>query len=234
MPPRRRRRARRTRNRRTNKELFLDALGQASGNQQRLVSNATLQEALNWESERYNRIKQELLDEKKIIIGRGYGGSVGLAKAPGSGSLKVFVSYCHADEALKNQLLSHLMPLKRMELIEVWHDRKIPAGGEWEQAISANLEQADIILMLISIDFINSQYCYDIELERAIEKHEAGSAVVVPIILRSCMWKHTSFSKLQALPKDGKPVCSFSDKDEAFTEIAGKIKEEAERLLASR
>lgn len=220
--------------RRTNKELFLDSLQKLSGEGQKLISNAALKDELNWQSDRYGRIKQELINEKRIIVGRGYGGSVGLANAPGSKPLKVFISYCHADETLRGELIKHLTPLKHLELVEVWHDRKIPAGTQWAQEISGKLEEADIILLLISIDFINSQYCYDIELERAIEKHEQKSAVVIPIILRSCMWHHTSFSKIQALPKDGKPVCCYQDKDEAFTEIATSVKAIAEPLLLSK
>jgi hypothetical protein len=220
--------------RRTQKELFLDALELLSNGEQKLIPNAQLRDQLNWSNDKYARIKQQVDDEKKIIIGRGKGGSVGLATTPGAKSLRLFVSYCHADETLKNELVRHLTPLKHLGLIEVWHDRKIPAGGEWDQIISENLEGADIILLLVSIDFINSKYCNDIELERAIERHEEKSAVVIPVILRSCMWQHTSFSKLQAIPRDGKPVCSHQEKDEAFTEICTSIKLIAEQVLGSK
>ena len=103
-------------------------------------------------------------------------------------------------------------------------------GDEWEEEISERLEEADIILLLISIDFINSNFCYDVELERALERHKDGAARVIPVILRSCHWQQTPFAKLQALPKEAKAVCSWLDRDEAFTDIAEGIRKVAEEL----
>lgn len=224
----------RRRTRRTNKELFVDKLRELSGEDQPLVGNGALRNALDWDEERYARIKGELHSENAIIIGRGRGGSVGLVDAPGSQPLKVFVSYSHADDALKTELISHLKPLERMNLVSEWHDRKLRAGDEWDAEISANLETADVILLLVSIDFINSRYCYDVEMERALERHAQGSAKVVPIILRSCMWQYTAFSKLQALPKDARAISSWPDKDEAFASVADGIRLLAEEVLAQR
>jgi hypothetical protein len=113
-----------------------------------------------------------------------------------------------------------LEPLRRLKLIEAWHDRKIKPGEEWDKSISINLEKADIILLLISIDFINSSFCYDIELERAIERQATKEAEVIPIILRNCMWQQTSFGKLQALPKDARPVSLWADRDDALVNVA--------------
>ena len=79
-------------------------------------------------------------------------------------------------------------------------------GEDWGKRISDNLEKADIILLLVSIDFINSSYCYDIELDRAIERHTNGESVVIPVILRCYMWKSTPFGTIQAVSKDGRPV----------------------------
>lgn len=131
-------------------------------------------------------------------------------------------------------MLKHLEPLKHLNLIESWHDRKLVAGDEWEKAISKNLENADIILLLISIDFINSKYCFDIELERALELNEQKKAIVVPVIIRNCLWQHTAFAKLQALPRDAKAVSAWADRDEALTNIANGIKQLAEDIRASR
>jgi hypothetical protein len=100
--------------------------------------------------------------------------------------------------------------------------------------ISDDLAKADIILLLISIDFINSPYCYDIELDRALERHTAGEAVVIPVILRSCVWKSTSFGNVQAVPKYGRPVALRPDRDEALINVAEGIKQLAEDLLTSR
>lgn len=137
---------------------------------------------------------------------------------------QVFFSYCHKDEELRDRLEVHLATLKRSGLIETWHDRRITAGEEWKGKIDGALEQANVILLLVSADFLNSYYCYDVELKRAMERHEAGEACVIPIILRFCDWHSASFGKLQAAPKDGKPVVSWADLDEAFLNVVQMIK----------
>jgi TIR domain len=223
----------RRRIRRTNAQLFLDKLTQLSEGQQQLIGNKTLREALGWEDDRYSRIRSGLVDQRKVIVGRGYGGTVGLATAPGTKALSIFISYSHADEAFKTELVKHLEPLRRLQLVETWHDRKIKAGDEWDKVISANLEHADIVLLLVSIDFINSSYCYDVELERALDRHAAGDARVIPIILRSCMWHQAPFAKLQALPKDARAVSLWSDRDEALVNVVEGVRQVAEQLLSA-
>jgi len=143
------------------------------------------------------------------------------------------VSYSHADEKIKDAVLRHLKPLERMGLITEWHDRKLLAGDSWGDEISRNLDTADIVLLLVSIDFINSRYCYDVELDRALERHASGACRVVPIILRGCLWQHTPFSKLQALPRDGKPVVSWPDHDEALASVSDGLRAYAQEILAS-
>ena len=130
--------------------------------------------------------------------------------------IQVFVSYSHKDEDLRVQLSAHLSSLKRQGVISEWHDRKIAPGDEWKKAIDDRINTARIILLLISSDFIASDYCYEIEMQRALERHEKREAVVIPVILRSCNWQDTPFGKLQALPKDGKAITSWPDRDEAF------------------
>jgi TIR domain len=220
--------------RRTLAELFVDKLEDLSDGKANLISNKALREALKWDEPKYKRIRSELWFQGKIIRGRGYGGSVGLARGGGVEALDVFVSYSHADEQAKNDLLKHLEPLRRLEIIKAWHDRMLKPGEDWGKKISDNLEKADIILLLVSIDFINSPYCYDIELDRAIERHTNGESVVIPVILRSCMWKSTPFGTIQAVPRDGRPVNLWNDRDEAFMNIAEGIKQMAEELLNSR
>jgi hypothetical protein len=220
--------------RRTNAQLFIDKLTELSGDEQKLVSNPALREALKWDEQRYARIKAQLVGEGTVIVGRGYGGSVALAGGRDNHALKVFVSYSHADEKLKDAVLRHLKPLERMKLITEWHDRKLLAGDAWGEEINSNLEEADIILLLVSIDFINSKYCYDVELDRALERHAEGACRVVPIILRGCLWQHTPFAKLQALPRDGKPTASWPDIDEALATVAEALRAMAEEILASR
>ncbi|MBZ0291392.1 MAG: SUMF1/EgtB/PvdO family nonheme iron enzyme [Anaerolineae bacterium] len=135
----------------------------------------------------------------------------------------VFFSYAHEDEALRDKLEEHLSILKRRGIISTWHDRKIGAGREWAGAISEAMEAAQVILLLISPAFINSDYCYDIEMRRAIQRHEQGTATVIPIILRPVFWQDAPFGKLQALPKDAKPVTKWGNRDEAFETITSGI-----------
>ncbi len=223
-----------TRRRRTHAELYLDKLAEISAGEQKLISNKALREALGWDEQRYKQIQMELVRGNKLIVGRGYGGSVGLAHAPGSKALKVFVSYSHVDESFKTDLLKHLEPLRKLEIVDTWHDRKIKAGDDWDKQISQNLESADLILLIVSIDFINSSYCYDVELERALERHARKEAVIIPVIVRSCMWHSTPFASIQAIPKDGRPVSLWPDRDEAMLALAESIKQTAEALLDSK
>lgn len=148
-----------------------------------------------------------------------------------SGPIKLFYSYAHEDEALRERLEVHLKLLKRQGILQDWHDRDIGAGSEWAEQISAHLESANLILLLISPDFIASDYCWDIELKRAMERHEASEARVIPIILRETDWTGAPFGKLQALPKDAKPVKSWPDQDAAFVDIARGIRKVAEEWV---
>jgi len=144
--------------------------------------------------------------------------------------IDVFVSYSHQDEILRDELAKHLKILERTGVIRSWHDRRIGAGEDWKAAIDNNLEQARIILLLVSSDFINSNYCYDIEMKRALERRDAAEAVVIPIILRRCEWHIAPIAKLQALPKDAKPVTTWADRDEAWTDVTRGIRAVAEEL----
>lgn len=137
---------------------------------------------------------------------------------------KVFFSYSHKDEPLRDELEKHLSMLRREGLIEIWHDRRITAGSEVDSEISRNLEEADIILLLVSVDFLASEYCYSIEMNRAIERHDAGLAKVIPIILRKCEWRRAPFGKLLAVPTDGRPAMSWPSLDDALTDITTQIR----------
>jgi hypothetical protein len=113
---------------------------------------------------------------------------------------EIFYSYSHRDEALRKQLVTHLSSLKRRGRISEWHDRLIEAVADWEQEISTHLESAQIILLLVSATFIESEYCFSVEMTRAMERHKAGEARVIPISLRDVVWTGLPFSGLQALP----------------------------------
>jgi hypothetical protein len=145
------------------------------------------------------------------------------------GAIAVFFSYSHKDEALRDKLATHLKLLERQGVIQQWHDRMITAGTEWQGEIDGNLEAAQIILLLISADFLASDYCYDLEMRRALERHDAGTARVIPIILRPVdnLWK-APFGKLQALPTDGKAVTLWGNQDAALADVAKGIRLAAE------
>lgn len=144
--------------------------------------------------------------------------------------IKIFFSYSHVDEKMRNELEKHLVMLKRQGVISTWHDRKITAGSELDSEIDENLKDADIILLLVSVDFLSSDYCYDIEMKQALGMHNNNKAIVIPVILRSCDWNDAPFGKLMALPTDAKSVSTWGDKDEAFLNIARGIKETAKKL----
>lgn len=138
--------------------------------------------------------------------------------------INVFFSYSHADETLRNELEKHLTILRRQGIISTWHDRRIAAGSELDLQLNDNLKNADIILLLVSSDFLASDYCYNKEMQFAMERHEKGEAVVIPVILRPCDWQSALFGKLLATPKDGKAVSKFANYDDAFLEITEAIK----------
>ena len=122
--------------------------------------------------------------------------------------VSVFVSYSHRDEDLRKELETHLALLSRQGIIDVWHDRRIGPGDELHRQINSHLVTADIILLLISADFLASDYCHDVEMKRAIERHDNG-ARVIPVILRPCDWNSAPFGSLRAVPKDGSPWLSM-------------------------
>lgn len=142
----------------------------------------------------------------------------------------VFYSYSHRDEALKEKLDEQLSVLKRRGLISTWHDREIAAGTNWKDQIDDHLDTADVILLLVSPSFIASDYCWDREMKRALERHSRGHARVMPVILRPCLWQETPFAELQAVPKDARPVTLWQDQDEAFFSIATAIQQAVKEL----
>lgn len=144
--------------------------------------------------------------------------------------IEIFYSYSHRDERLRQRLETHLAALRQRNIIKGWSDRKIAAGEEWAKEIDERLNSAQIILLLVSPDFIASHYCYNIEMERAIERHEKGEARVVPVILSPCDWHDLPFAKLQSLPTDGNPITSTRNRNDAFYNVALGIKTLIERM----
>ena len=138
--------------------------------------------------------------------------------------INVFISYSHKDETYRNELDAHLSNLRRQDIIAAWYDREISPGADWASEIDTNLNNAQIILLLISSDFMKSDYCNGIEMKRALERHEAKEALVIPIILRPVDWEDAPFARLQVRPTNAKPVSRWDDKDEAYVNIVQGIR----------
>ena len=147
--------------------------------------------------------------------------------------VEIFISYSHADEEYRKELDKHLEGLRRQGAISTWHDRRIGPGEEVHEQISQKLEGANVILLLISSDFLASDYCYDIEMTRAMERHRQGAARVIPVILRPCDWRHTPFGNLNAVPTDGKPVAKHATLDDGFLEVTRAVRQAAESVGGS-
>src|SRR6266704_361408 len=122
-------------------------------------------------------------------------------------AVKIFFCYAHEDKQHLDRLKKQLKPLQRQAIIEIQYDGDICAGTEWEPEIKKYLNEAQIILLLVSPDFMASDYCDSIEMTRALERHKRREACVVPIILRPVAWKDT-LGNLQALPTNANPVIS--------------------------
>ncbi len=148
-------------------------------------------------------------------------------------SIEIFCCYARTDQSLLNALKRHLFPLERQGLITLWNDTDISPGANWEKEIEKHLNSAQIILLLVSPDFIASEYCYSKEMLRAMERHEAGEAHVVPIILRPVLWENTPFGQLQALPTDAKPLSghTWHNLDEALFDVAKGIRNVVQGFL---
>jgi len=154
---------------------------------------------------------------------------------PPSGA-QVFISYAHVDDTLRAALRAHMAALERERLVRAWDDRDIDGGDDWANVIATRLNQADVILLLISADFINSQYCYGKELARALERNAdpADRAIVIPIILRACAWQNMAFGHLQALPAGARPLADWKTPDEYYTAVTQGLRKRLRRLTDGR
>ncbi len=145
-------------------------------------------------------------------------------------AVEVFCSYAHEDEAWLRKVETHLSLLQRQGLISLWHDRLIVPGADWVQAIDTHLETASVILLLVSADFFASDYCYGVEMQRALARQEAGEARVIPILVRAVAWNDAPFAHLQALPTDAQPLAMWQDEDTALANVAAGLRRVIEDL----
>jgi tetratricopeptide (TPR) repeat protein len=139
--------------------------------------------------------------------------------------VRLFCSYAHEDDRLRKKLLKHLSPLLLEGRIQAWHDRLIKPGQDWEGEIDDNLLSADIILLLLSASFTSSRYCTGKEMRVALERARKGEIRLLPIVLRPIDWQGLEVARFQALPKDGKPITSWSNRDEAFKNVAVGVRQ---------
>lgn len=138
--------------------------------------------------------------------------------------LQLIICYARQDKDMRDELDRHLSGMKRKQLITSWSDREILPGQEWKKEIDTQLNRAHLILLLISADFIASEYCYSLEMQRALERHQEGTAHVVPILLRPVDWEDAPFNMLQVLPNDAIPVTRWKDRDEAWKNVVQEIR----------
>src|SRR5450755_671783 len=144
--------------------------------------------------------------------------------------VSIFLSYAHKDESLCDQLKAHLSLLQHQGLISTWHDRRILPGADWAQEIDTYLETAPIVLLLVSASFFASNYCIGVEMKRAMSRHEAGQARVIPILVRPCDWKGAPFVHLQILPKNAKAITAWNNRDKAWADVITGIRRVIEQL----
>jgi hypothetical protein len=151
--------------------------------------------------------------------------------------IKVFLSYSHKDDELKKEFCDHLAVLQNNQLIASWQDRNIDAGSEWADAIDQNLEQAEIILLLVSSAFLASRYCYSIEMQQALKRHKSGTAIVIPVIIRDSSWTTSPLGQLQAVPRDNRAVAAWGDpfaRDTAWRQVTEEITKVVQRMIDRR
>lgn len=150
-------------------------------------------------------------------------------------AVSIFVCYARKDYRSLDKLKTHLKPLQHQGLINLWYDRAVIAGTEWESEILQHLQNVEVILLLVSPEFMASEYCYGIEMKQAIERHERKEAHVIPIILRPCLWRITSLASLQALPRDGKPIIGpgWRNQDEGFYDVAEGVRRDIEQMASN-
>lgn len=228
--------------RRTDEQIFLDKLIYMAGSPPNRVSSHALGQELKWSQARYSRARNGLVGAGVIRgVQGGPGGSLELLQGvevfainkPKDIELQpisAFVSYSHVDAKLKSELIKHLAPLDRLKLVNHWDDGEIKPGDDWQKVIAEKMVAAQLVLLLISSDFISSEFCYEKELAVALKRDKAKTARVLPVILRPCLWHDLPFGKLQATPQDGRPITSWSSADEAMMEVAKAVREAAQAL----
>ncbi len=150
------------------------------------------------------------------------------------GSVEIFCSYSHRDEPLRQEFESSVVLLRRRKLVQIWHDRRIDPGDDFARDIDEHLNSADIITLFVSADFLASDYCYEKEMPRALERESRKEALIVPIIVRPCDWSDAPFAHLQVIPTNAVAVTSWPNRDEAWTNVAKGLKIAVQKILITK
>lgn len=147
-------------------------------------------------------------------------------------AINVFIIYAREDKEIKRRLLAHLNPFVRSYDLVLWHDEHLEAGQEWKSHIESRLEQTDLFLLLVSVDFMNSEFINQVEFKFAIDRHKANKSIVIPIIINYCQWDidfnfneyYFNLNELQVLPQEGKPIDDWKTPEQAYNNIAAGIR----------
>lgn len=143
---------------------------------------------------------------------------------------RLFISYSREDQEWAVQLRKHLRVLVWTGVLEVWDDTRLEVGTEWEQTILANLNSADIIVLLVSANFFGSEYCWKNEVPVAVRRGKEKSALVVPIIVEQCAWDKSPFKDFMILPDPKDPIAKWADRNEAWTKVVRAIGDSLKRI----
>lgn len=148
--------------------------------------------------------------------------------------ISLFYSYAHEDEPLRDELQGHLGILQRRGVLDAWYDRDILPSTDWADQIDRRLQSADIVLLLVSADFIASDYIWGRELQVALSRHASGEAAVIPVLVRAVDIEDAPFAHLQGLPTDLRPVTSWTNRDEAWTNVAKGVRRTVNDIRSRR
>ncbi len=142
---------------------------------------------------------------------------------------KIFISYCHANDIHFNALMSHLGAIARFNNIEIFTDQQIDVGQELDGTIQEHLQSADIVVCLVSTEYLNSDYCIRKELEVAIEKQIIDNSKIFPIIAEECIWKRTYFGKIKCAPEDGGPITKYENISSIYLTVVDQLMNQIEK-----
>lgn len=214
----------------TFEQRFVDELRRQCGGSDVAISNKVLRDSLGWQPERFDTTRNALIEKKIIKPSPGHGGKTKFYSpdliTEKSSKKRAFISYSHKDREFKDEFINHIRPLEKLGKIQIWHDKEIPVGSNIFNEIISQMEKSDIVFFLISSDFIASDFCYNIEMKNALNRMSEHNILLIPIILRSCLWKKTPLGALKSLPEDGKAISSFDDRDFAYAQIATTLFDE--------